>query len=389
MTDSGSGRRSRRRNRFTVAVLAAVTAVVLAACGTAAGGGATHTNASANAALTNPDLDPGTSIKGRQAPDFTLTNQFGQRMSLSQFRGKVILLAFVDSRCTTVCPLTTQEMLQAKQELGASGKNVQLLGVDANPDATSVSDVMAYSRAHGMVNRWDFLTGSKAQLEAVWKKYHIAVAINQGQIDHTPALFLIGRGGGDRDIYLTQMAYASIAQQAQILAKTMSKLTSGRPKVRQHVSLTYLSGIGPGKTARMPSATSGGTVTLAAGTPHLVMFFATWLSETSDLKKNLAGLNSYVSAARSAHLPALTAVDEEVTERGPGAVRNYLTHLGTVPAYPVGMDETGRVADGYQVQDQPWFALTSASGQIVWYHDGWLSPTALLQAVRSHEPSGG
>jgi len=32
--------------------------------------------------------------------------------------------------------------------------------VDANPAATSVSDVMAYSRAHGMVNQWDFLTGT-------------------------------------------------------------------------------------------------------------------------------------------------------------------------------------------------------------------------------------
>ncbi len=36
---------------------------------------------------------------------------------------------------------------------------MQLLRVDANLDATAVSDVMAYSRAHAMVNQWDFLTG--------------------------------------------------------------------------------------------------------------------------------------------------------------------------------------------------------------------------------------
>ena len=50
---------------------------------------------------------------------------------------------------------------------------MQLLGVDANPDAnpdvTAVPDVMAYSRAHAMVNQWDFLTGTRAQLEATWK----------------------------------------------------------------------------------------------------------------------------------------------------------------------------------------------------------------------------
>jgi hypothetical protein len=48
------------------------------------------------------------------------------------------------------------------------------------------------------------------------------------------------------------------------------------------------------------------------------------------------------------------------------------------------MDTTGRVADGYQVQDQPWFALVSASGKIVWSHDGWLPQSALQAAVRQH-----
>ena len=125
-------------------------------------------------------------------------NQFGQLMSLSQFRGNVVVLSFEDSECTTVCPLTTQSMLQAKQMLGAAGNQVQLLGVDANPTATSVADVLAYSRAHGMVNQWDFLTGSLAQLKAVWGAYHIAVQIEQGQIDHTPALFVINQQGREQ-----------------------------------------------------------------------------------------------------------------------------------------------------------------------------------------------
>jgi cytochrome oxidase Cu insertion factor (SCO1/SenC/PrrC family) len=40
-----------------------------------------------------------------------------------------------------------------------------------------VTDVMAYSRAHGLVNQWDFLTGSPAQLRAMWKAYHVEAAI--------------------------------------------------------------------------------------------------------------------------------------------------------------------------------------------------------------------
>jgi hypothetical protein len=44
-------------------------------------------------------------------------------------------------------------VIEARDLLGAAGDQVQLLGVDANPAATSVSDVMSYSRAHAMANQ--------------------------------------------------------------------------------------------------------------------------------------------------------------------------------------------------------------------------------------------
>jgi cytochrome oxidase Cu insertion factor (SCO1/SenC/PrrC family) len=114
----------------------------------------------------NPALDPGTRLSGA-APDFTLSDQFGQPVSLRSFRGKVVLLAFNDSECTTICPLTTQAMLDAKAMLGRAGSRVQLLGIDANPAAISLEDVMSYSQLHGMVRAWHFLTGSLPQLKRV------------------------------------------------------------------------------------------------------------------------------------------------------------------------------------------------------------------------------
>jgi hypothetical protein len=114
------------------------------------------------------------------------------------------------------------------------------------------------------------------------------------------------------------------------------------------------------------------------------MFFATWLSEVANLKSELTGANGYVAAARRAGLPPLTAVDETVVEPSAATVRSYLGSLGTKLDYPVGLDTAGRLADGYQVQDQPWFALVSASGKIVWTHDGWLPWTSLEAAVKQH-----
>jgi cytochrome oxidase Cu insertion factor (SCO1/SenC/PrrC family) len=380
-------RRAARRARLRAVwrpAAGAACALVLAACATGAAGttgsGPAHMGGGM-AAVNNPALDTGSPLGNVPAPDIRLVNQFGQRMSLSQFRGKVIILAFVDSQCTTVCPLTTVSMLEAKQLLGAAGRDVQLLGVDANPKATSVPDVMAYSRAHGMVNQWDFLTGSLPQLQAAWRAYHIAVQIQQGMIDHTPALFVIDQRGRERKVYLTQMAYTSIGQSAQLLAQEAASLLPGHPPLASHRSLAYISGLSPAARVTLPGIPSG-SVPLGPGRPRLVMFFATWVAETSDLRAHLLALNGYAKAARHGHLPGLVAVDEGTTEPSPGAAAAYLKGLGKPLAYPVAADATGRLADGYGVADQPWFVLVSASGKIVWKHDGWLSPAALEAAAR-------
>jgi len=380
---SGLAGRIRRRVPWTAAVIAGLLAV--SACGTsastAAGPAARAPGGQAAAAAANQDLDPGTPLGGLAAPGFRLVNQFGQPMSLSQFRGKVVILAFTDSECTTICPLTTVSMVEARDLLGAAGDQVQLLGIDANPKATAVSDVMAYSRSHGMVSQWDFLTGSPAQLQAVWKAYHVYVQIQAGQIDHTPALYVIDQRGREQKLYLTQMAYASVGQQAQVLAEEAASLLPGHPRLASQRSLAYIGGLAPTARAVLP-AVSGGSVTLGPGRPRLLVFFATWLTETSDLRARLTALSRYARAARRGRLPRLVAVDEAATEPSPGAARAYLKQLGRPLGYPVALDTAGRLADGYGVQDQPWYVLTAASGKIVWKHDGWLSVAALEAAAR-------
>ena len=373
--------------RAAVALVPMLAAAMLAGCAgssappRSAGSASDAANAAAEA---NPNLDLGSSLGNTPAPDIRLTNQFGQPMSLSQFRGKVVILGFEDSECTTVCPLTTQSMVLAKELLGKAGENVQLLGVDANPQATSVADVMSYSRVHGMVNQWDFLTGPAAQLRATWKAYHIAVQIDAGQIDHTPALYVISQQGKLQKVYLTQMAYSSVTQSAQVLATEAATLLPGHPKLASQQSLGAITGLTPAAAVSLPAATGAApAVPLGPGKAHMVFFFATWLAETSSLKAGLTGLNAYATAAGKNHLPALTAVDETVTEPSAAAVSAFLGQAGKL-AYPVGLDETGRLADGYGVQDQPWFVLVSAAGKIVWSHDGWMSPSALEKAAAAH-----
>jgi cytochrome oxidase Cu insertion factor (SCO1/SenC/PrrC family) len=345
----------------------------------------------------NPNLDLGTSLGGDLAPDFTLDNQFGQPVKLSQYRGHPVVLSFEDPECSDICPLTTQSMVLAKELLGKAGDPVQLLGVDANPGAPKVADVLAYSRAHGLTNQWNYLAGPVPQLKSVWADYHVTVQVTDGDVIHTPAVYIIDAQGRMQKLYLSQMAYSSVTQEAQVMAAELARLLPGHPKLTSLQSLGAVAAQTPAATVSLPAAAvaasgaggtsgtggAGGTVKLGPGQPRLVAFFATWLTETSDLKAELATLNAYAKAAPARHLPALTAVDEEVTEASKATAAGYLSRLGPL-AYPIALDQTGRLADGYGVQDQPWLALVNATGKIVWQHDGWVSLADLQKAAAAH-----
>jgi len=337
----------------------------------------------------NPNVDPGTSLPGTAAPDFTLTNQFGAPVSLRQFRGKVVVLAFVDSRCTSVCPLTTLSMTQAKSMLGpAAAAHVQLLGVDANPDATKVANVRAYSSDHQMLHAWDFVTGDLHQLGAVWRDYHVYVAASHGNIDHEPAIYLIDESGKERTLYLTQMAYASIGQQADLIAQGLSRLLPGHPRPHELVPLALAKSIGPTQDVTVPVI--GGTdrlksLAIGPGHPHLVVFVASWLNEMYNFPAELRVLASYQHQAIRHGWPSVVALDETQTESNAAMLPKLLAAAGGRRlGYPVAADASGRMADGYGAADLPWIEIISPAGRVVFRHDGWLSEPALARAAAAH-----
>lgn len=410
---------------------------LLVAAGALALGLRAHPSAvSADALEQNPDLDSGTALSG-PAPPIDLTDQFGRAVSLASYRGRAVLLSFTDSQCTTICPLTTTEMLDARRMLGAAGAHVALLGVDANPLARSLRDVRAYSEVHGMLGQWRFLTGSLAQLRHVWGAYHIGVQIEAGQIDHTPALYVIDPQGRLAKLYVTEMGYAGIEQQAQIIARELSSLLPGRPAVHSDLSYEHIPAIGPGERTALPRAGAGsvslggsvspqastspggGSVSLGPGHgPHLVLFFATWDAETLNVASGLELLGRYaagaahsgaaqagaaqVSAAQvsAAHIsaahtgverasaeqpPAVVAIDQGDVEPTQTALPGLLRTLKQPLPYPVAIDRSGRVADGYGVEDLPWLVLVSGAGRILWHEDvstsGWPSVASLTREV--------
>jgi cytochrome oxidase Cu insertion factor (SCO1/SenC/PrrC family) len=328
-------------------------------------------------------VDPGTALRGTPAPNFTLVDQFGRPVSLASFRGKVVLLAFVDSHCTTICPLTSATMAEAVSLLGSAGRRVALLAVNANPQYHAVRDVAAYSEAHGLVNRWLFVTGSLPALRAVWRAYGVEVQISQGMIDHTPALFLIDQRGRERRVFLTSPDYGVVPLEARTLAEDVAALLPGHPRLSPAVSPKGPAPASAAARVTLPRLDGRGDVQLGRGRPRLVVFFASW-APSADA--TLAALDAYARLTERRGLPSLVAVDVGPVEPSLSQAKALVDRVR--PAFPVALDVTGRVADAYGVGDIPWLVLVSARGRILWSHDGWLAPSSLLEAVqrRSSHP---
>lgn len=131
----------------------------------------------------------------------------------------MVLLTFIDSHCTTVCPLTAELMLKTEEMLGPEYP-IRLLAINANPDFTSTSDVRRWSIRHRMLRRWLFLTGPALVLRAVWSNYGIQDKVLRGDVEHTALIFLIDAKGEVRALFPIA-AQDSMSAEASYIARVV------------------------------------------------------------------------------------------------------------------------------------------------------------------------
>jgi len=126
----------------------------------------------------------------------------GQRLALSEFRGKAVVLEFMDSRCTTICPLVSEEFIAAHHDLGRSAGKVVFAAVNVNPYHAAVRDVAQFSTEHQLTSipGWHFFTGPTPRLRAVWRGYNIEVEPGGPRTDtiHTSAVYFLDPQGRER-----------------------------------------------------------------------------------------------------------------------------------------------------------------------------------------------
>src|SRR5215469_6814334 len=137
-----SGTASRRNGRAWIIGGACATAVILIAGTLAAAAIRRHDADSpadqrpsgipASISLPTINLMQLSAVPAVPAPGFQLTDQNGRTLALSGLRGKVIVLEFMDPHCIDICPLVSQEFVDAYHDLGKSASQVAFTAVNVN-----------------------------------------------------------------------------------------------------------------------------------------------------------------------------------------------------------------------------------------------------------------
>jgi len=139
------------------------------------------------------------------APDFTLTDQHGRRVSLDQYRGRVTILTFLSPACQPTCPLIAQQIRGALDEMSAHptpAHPVPVLIVSADPSTDTPAAVRRFLGEAALSDRVEYLTGTLSELRPVWRAYGIVPSLlGEADSPHAASVLLIDRSGQKRDLF--------------------------------------------------------------------------------------------------------------------------------------------------------------------------------------------
>ncbi len=142
---------------------------------------------------------------GEEVPDFSFTDQSGKRISLKQYRGKVVLVTFVYTRCPfpDFCPRMSSNFAEIYKQLGSDPAlaSTRLLSVTFDPehDTPKVLHDYAYSVAHthdpALFKRWEFAAPSAADLPRLANFFALTIQPEGGTITHNLSTAVVGPDG--------------------------------------------------------------------------------------------------------------------------------------------------------------------------------------------------
>lgn len=130
-------------------------------------------------------------IKEYKVPNVTLLNQDGKKVSLATLldSGKPVIIDFIFTTCTTICPVLSAGFSNLRTELGENADKVQLISITIDPEHDRPEQMKEYLARFNAGEGWDFLTGSRDDIGRVLKAFDAFIV---DKMSHEPLYLLRG-----------------------------------------------------------------------------------------------------------------------------------------------------------------------------------------------------
>jgi protein SCO1/2 len=119
-------------------------------------------------------------------PDVRLTRQDGAVINLGEEinDGRPVVLAFIYTSCTSVCPLISHTLSQLQSKLGENAGRVHLMSITIDPEQDNPSRLREYAKTFNAGPEWQHYTGTLAASQTVQRAFDV---YRGNKMDHSPA----------------------------------------------------------------------------------------------------------------------------------------------------------------------------------------------------------
>jgi protein SCO1/2 len=204
----------RRRHLISIACAALTVSLLAAGCG----GGSSSSTGSTGGIPPVPGAD---AVPARQAPAIDLTDQHGKKIDLAKLKGRSVLVAFLYTHCTDLCPIVAGKIHTAYAQIPKAQRPL-FLAVSVDPAHDTPASAAYFNKRHRTTGEIDWLLGSKAELEKVWKAWGVKPERNAEdpeEIEHGAEIFAVDPQGQIRALYSPTFKPELLAQGSKTLAQ--------------------------------------------------------------------------------------------------------------------------------------------------------------------------
>jgi protein SCO1 len=127
------------------------------------------------------------------APDLTLVDMNGETISLHSALDtkQPVMMNFIFTTCTTICPVLTATFSQVEHELGSEAQQVRMISITIDPEQDTPQQLKTYAERYDAGSHWQFLTGERNDIVAMQKAFDI---YRGSKSNHEPITLLRGAG---------------------------------------------------------------------------------------------------------------------------------------------------------------------------------------------------